>query len=132
LIGRLPRADVPALVRSADAVVCVPYYEPFGIVPLEAMACGIPPVVSAVGGLRESVLDGRTGLHVPPGDPRTLAETLGRLFGDPTRMRGLGAAGVVRARSDYGWRRVAADTARVYASVVARRSVKTFAGSPVR
>lgn len=131
-IGHLPRTDVPALLRSADAVVCVPYYEPFGIVPLEAMACGVPPVVSAVGGLRESVVDGRTGLQVPSGDPRTLAETLARLFGDPALGRRLGAAGVARVRSHYGWRRVAGETARVYGDVVAGGSVQTFAGTRVR
>jgi glycosyltransferase involved in cell wall biosynthesis len=89
-------------------------------------------VVSAVGGLRESVIDGRTGLHVPPRDPRTLADILARLFVDPARSRRLGAAGVVRARAVYGWRRIAADTARVYGEVVAGRSVQTFAGSSGR
>ena len=68
-----PRADVPALLRSADVVVCVPWYEPFGIVPLEAMACGVPVVGSAVGGLLDTVVDGVTGLLVPPRDPAATA-----------------------------------------------------------
>jgi D-inositol-3-phosphate glycosyltransferase len=118
-LGRCARADLPALLRSADAVVSVPYYEPFGIVPLEAMACAVPPVVSAVGGLRESVVDGETGRHVPPGDPRTLAETLDTLLRDPELRRRLGAAGARRARRHYAWSTVAAQTAAVYQQVLA-------------
>ncbi|MDP8971463.1 MAG: glycosyltransferase, partial [Actinomycetota bacterium] len=69
LRGRVPRRDMPVLLRSADVVVCTPWYEPFGIVPLEAMACGVPVVASAVGGLQDTVVDGITGLHVPPRRP---------------------------------------------------------------
>jgi glycosyltransferase involved in cell wall biosynthesis len=129
-LGRVCRAELPALLRSADAVVSVPYYEPFGMVPLEAMACGIPPVVSAVGGLRESVLDGETGLHVPPGDPRRLADTLGRLFADPAVARGLGDAGARRAGAVYGWPRVAAQTVAVYQQVAAEPNrARTLTGT---
>ena len=69
LLGAVARPDVPALLRSADAVVCVPWYEPFGIVPLEAMACGRPVVASAVGGIQDTVVDEVTGLLVPPRRP---------------------------------------------------------------
>ncbi|MDQ3762691.1 MAG: glycosyltransferase, partial [Actinomycetota bacterium] len=69
LVGQIARKDVPALLRSADVVVSVPWYEPFGMVPLEAMACGVPVVASAVGGHLDTVLDGRTGALVPPRDP---------------------------------------------------------------
>ena len=71
--GAVPRAQVPALIRSADVVVCTPWYEPFGITPLEAMACGVPVVASAVGGLTDTVVHGTTGLLVPPRDPAALA-----------------------------------------------------------
>ena len=73
LIGAVPRPDMPALLRSADLVVCAPWYEPFGIVPLEAMACGVPVVASAVGGFLDTVVDGATGTLVPPRRPDRLA-----------------------------------------------------------
>ena len=127
-LGRVCRDDLPALLRSADAVVSVPYYEPFGMVPLEAMACGVPPVVTAVGGLQESVVDGQTGLHVPPGDPLSLADALSRLFGDPGLARRLGAAGVRRARSVYSWPRVATRTVEVYDQVASPTALPSFIG----
>ncbi len=117
LRGRLSRESVPALMRSADAVVCVPWYEPFGIVPLEAMACGVPVVISAVGGLVDSVVDGVTGLHVPPRRPDRLAAALRSLLADPELRASLGAAGVRRARSRYGWARIADATLEAYASL---------------
>jgi type III pantothenate kinase len=117
LRGRVSRAALPALLRSADLVVSVPWYEPFGIVPLEAMACGVPVVASAVGGMIDSVVDGVTGVHVPPRDPERLAGVLGCLLDDPARRAALGAAGVRRARRLYDWNRVAAQTHDVYRSL---------------
>ncbi|MGB8997207.1 MAG: glycosyltransferase, partial [Pseudonocardiaceae bacterium] len=76
LVGQIARRDVPPLLRSADVVVSVPWYEPFGMVPLEAMACGVPVVASAVGGHLDTVLDGRTGALVAPRDPAALAQRL--------------------------------------------------------
>jgi glycosyltransferase involved in cell wall biosynthesis len=108
---------MPALLRSADLVACVPWYEPFGIVPLEAMACGRPVVATAVGGQIDSVVDGLTGAHVPPRDPDALAAALRSLLDDPERRAALGAAGVKRVRRRYGFDRIAGATARVYARV---------------
>jgi glycosyltransferase involved in cell wall biosynthesis len=105
------------LLRSADAVVCVPWYEPFGIVPLEAMACGVPVIASAVGGLVDTVVDGVTGLHVPPREPAAVAKATRRLLADPAYARALGAAGAERAKRRYSWERVAAATLDVYRQV---------------
>ncbi len=118
--GQLPREQMPALLRSCDAVICAPWYEPFGIVPLEAMACGIPVVASSVGGLIDTVVHGVTGLHIPPRDEGALAAALERLLGDPALAAALGAAGRERAAARYSWDRVAADTERVYRQVVSR------------
>jgi glycosyltransferase involved in cell wall biosynthesis len=113
-LGRVGRAELPALLRSADAVVCVPWYEPFGIVPLEAMACGVPVVASAVGGIIDSVVDGKTGVHVPPRRPAVVAEVLRDLLPDEERRRTYGAAGSARARARYSWARVAGTTLQTY------------------
>jgi len=112
--GGVARADIPALIRSAAAVVCVPWYEPFGIVPLEAMACGVPVVASAVGGLTDTVVDRATGWLVPPRDPAALARALRALLADPARRAAMGAAGRDRVEHWYTWPRVAAQTEAVY------------------
>ncbi|NEK84312.1 glycosyltransferase family 1 protein [Blastococcus saxobsidens] len=119
--GSVARADVPAWVRSADVVLAVPWYEPFGITPLEAMACGRPVVATAVGGLQDSVADGVTGDLVPPRDPARLGEVLAALLADDERRAAYGSAGVRRVRARYRWDRVVADTETVYRQVLARR-----------
>jgi glycosyltransferase involved in cell wall biosynthesis len=120
LRGPADRASVARLLRSADVVCCTPWYEPFGIVPLEAMACGTPVVAAAVGGLVDSVVDGVTGLHVPPRRPDRIAEAVGKIIGRPSFQRRLGRAGVERTRSRYGWPRVADATLEVYAAISER------------
>jgi glycosyltransferase involved in cell wall biosynthesis len=122
LLGAVARADVPALLRSADAVVCVPWYEPFGIVPLEAMACGRPVVASAVGGIQDTVVDQVTGLLVPPRRPDALAAALRTLLAAPTQALAYGIAGRDRVLARYGWDRIADATAAVYAEVLAGRA----------
>lgn len=114
--GQVPRTDMPALIRSADLVVAVPWYEPFGMVPLEAMACGVPVVASAVGGHLDTVVDGVTGALVPPRDPGALARRLTDLLADPV-LPGYGAAAAQRARSRYSWERVSRQVAAVYEQV---------------
>ncbi|MEU7526340.1 glycosyltransferase [Saccharothrix sp. NPDC042600] len=113
-IGQVSRTAMPSLLRSADLVVCVPWYEPFGIVPLEAMACGVPVVASAVGGLTDTVVDDVTGCLVPPRDPVALARAVRSLLADQGRREAFGLAGTDRVHARYTWDRVAADTARVY------------------
>ncbi|MBO0691217.1 MAG: glycosyltransferase, partial [Candidatus Dormibacteraeota bacterium] len=117
LLGPLERADVPALLRSADVVACVPWYEPFGMVAVEAMACGVPVVASAVGGQVDTVVDGVTGLHVPPRSPDEVARAIGLLLERPELRAAMGEAGVRRAHDRYRWDRVARATLGVYEDV---------------
>ncbi|HEY0618149.1 MAG TPA: glycosyltransferase [Kribbella sp.] len=119
LIGPVRREEIPGLLGSADVVVCTPWYEPFGIVPLEAMACGRAVIGSAVGGLLDTVVDGVTGIHVPPRDPDRLADVLRDLLADDERREVLGRAGAERVARNYTWAKVAADTEQVYQRIAA-------------
>ena len=121
LRGRVGRDGMPPLLRSADAVVCAPWYEPFGMVPLEAMACGVPVIATAVGGQIDSVVHGETGLHVPPRDPAALAGAVRALLARPERAAALGRAGTRRARRLYDFDRIGAATREVYAEAVRAR-----------
>ncbi len=122
-LGPVPRACVPAVMAACDVVVCVPWYEPFGIVPLEAMACGRPVVGTHVGGLKDTVVPGDTGERVAPRSPTELTGVLAGLLADPDRRAAYGRGGVERVHRLYRWEQVAARTEQIYAEVVARRSV---------
>jgi glycosyltransferase involved in cell wall biosynthesis len=118
-LGRVAHDNVPALMRSVDVVASVPWYEPFGIVPVEAMACGVPVVASAVGGHLDTVLDGVTGLLVPARAPEALSVRLRELLDDPERRAAMGRAGAAHARERYSWERIAAETEAVYEDLTA-------------
>jgi glycosyltransferase involved in cell wall biosynthesis len=132
LLGSVDHARVPDLIRAADVLVTVPWYEPFGIVPLEAMACGRPVVASAVGGLQDTVVPGRCGELVPPRRPDLLAAALRSLLADGARRAAYGAAGLRRVREHYGWDRVCAETERVYEAVLRRVTVTATAAGAAR
>ena len=122
MTGGLDHRTLPGLFHAADVVVCTPWYEPFGIVPVEAAACGRPVIGSAVGGLLDTIDDGVTGLHVPPRDPVALAAALRALRDDPGRRRRLGRAARRRAELLYSWSTVARSTLAAYRTVVIRPS----------
>lgn len=112
--GAVARHDMPPMLRSADVVACTPWYGPFGIVPLEAMACGVPVVASAVGGMLDTVVHDITGRLVAPKRPRECADAVNAVLRDTFLRRSLGLAGRDRACARYSWDRVAADTMRIY------------------
>jgi glycosyltransferase involved in cell wall biosynthesis len=114
LRGPIERERVAELLRSADAVVCTPWYEPFGIVALEAMSCAVPVIASCVGGLSDTVIDGVTGFHVAPRSPEQVSEALRRLQGDAGMRREFGRAARERAVAHYTWSEVARETLKVY------------------
>ena len=113
-LGEVPHSEMPGILRSADVVACLPKRESSGIVALEAMACGVPVVATAVGGLADTVIPDVTGRLVSPNDPRQCAEVILPILKQPFTRTSLGAAGRDRARSRYSWDRIAIDTARVY------------------
>jgi D-inositol-3-phosphate glycosyltransferase len=117
LAGAVAAREMPAWYRSADVVAATPWYEPFGLTVLEAMACGVPVVATAVGGLSDTVVDGVTGDLVEPRDPAGLGVTLRRLLADELRRMTYAAAAVDRAAHSYAWPRIAARLAVVYAGV---------------
>jgi D-inositol-3-phosphate glycosyltransferase len=122
-LGQRQRDELRTCYAAADVFVTTPWYEPFGITPLEAMACGTPVIGSAVGGIQYSVVDGVTGFHVPPHDPQALADRLMQLHDNPMLAHALGRSGIRRVRSMFTWDRVARELAEVYQSV--RRPART-------
>ncbi len=115
-LGRRSQEALPYYYATADVVVMPSLYESFGMVALEAMACGTPVVASDVGGLSFVVRDGETGYLVPENDPYILAATIGCLLRDPQLRRRLGTRGIEVAR-EYAWSRVADKIEELYASL---------------
>ncbi|HKQ30445.1 MAG TPA: glycosyltransferase [Burkholderiales bacterium] len=119
-VGRRRRAWLRFFYSAADVFVTTPWYEPFGITPVEAMACGVPVIGAAVGGIKHTVRDGETGFLVPPRDPAALACRLARLHDDRALARRMGQAACRRANKLFTWRSVGLDIAGVYERAMAR------------
>lgn len=116
-LGSKPQEQLPVYYSAADVVVVPSYYESFGMVALEAMACARPVIASRVGGLTYLVQDGVTGYHVPEGSPLALAERLEALLLDGKLRRALGENGRKVAQG-YSWERVAGEIATLYDKLV--------------
>jgi starch synthase len=128
----LPRSELVQLMSHAAVFVCPSIYEPFGLINVEAMACAVPVVATAVGGIPEIVVDGETGILVPfetggdefgsPKDPeafsRGIAERVNQLLAEPELARRMGAAGRRRALDEFTWEAVAKKTVQVYEQVM--------------
>jgi len=118
----LPVPEVVQLYSHAAVFACPSIYEPFGLINLEAMACGTPVVASRVGGIPEVVVDGETGWLVPPGDAAALAEALRGALADPARARRMGEAGRRRVEAHFSWDRIAEHTLAVYRDAIAAKA----------
>lgn len=116
--GQRARSQLRAFYGAANVFVTTPWYEPFGITPVEAMACGTPVIGTAVGGIKSTVVDGQTGFLVPPNDPEALAEKLLWLQQNPLHAERMGWAGMRRANLHYTWRTVARQVANCYETLV--------------
>jgi starch synthase len=128
----LPQHELSAVLTAGTVFVCPSVYEPLGIVNLEAMACGLPVVGTATGGIPEVVADGVTGRLVPidqlsdgtgtPTDPEIfvadLARTLTEVLADPALAAQMGRAGRVRAEEMFSWGQIAASTREIYAGLL--------------
>ena len=113
----VPREDLPQWYRAAD-LVCVPSYsESFGLVALEAQACGTPVVATAVGGLRTAIADGISGVLVDGHDPRAWSSVLARLIQEPQR-RVLLSMGAIEHASHFGWDATSRGTLDIYDRVL--------------
>jgi D-inositol-3-phosphate glycosyltransferase len=120
--GRRSREFLKLYYSAADLFVTTPWYEPFGITPLESMACGTPVIGADVGGIRYSVADGETGCLVPPQDPEALAVRAAQLLRDPPTLRAMGRNAIVRVNSQFTWRKVTRSIAGLYEQVLAGRA----------
>ena len=120
--GRRSREFLKLYYNAADVFVTTPWYEPFGITPLEAMACGTPVVGADVGGIKYSVADGFTGSLVPPNDADALAAALAKLFRAPDLRKELGRNAIERVHEQFTWAKVTASIAALYEDVLEGRS----------
>jgi glycosyltransferase involved in cell wall biosynthesis len=112
--GEVAEADLPALLCSADVMVSATSYDPTGLAAIRAMSCGLPVVASAVGGQRDAVIDGITGLLVAPDSPAMLVQRLRSLLARPAMMQAYGIAAADRTRSRYCVDRIGQETAAAY------------------
>ena len=129
-VGRRIRSELRNYYSAADVFVTTPWYEPFGITPLEAMACGTPVIGAAVGGIKHTVIDEVTGYLVSPKDPDAVAERLARFHRNAELARAFGRAGIRHVRANYTWEQIARQMTAVYASALRppRALVETSSG----
>src|SRR5579863_1475352 len=122
VVGGPARPELPrngdyvllALLRSADLVVSTCQYEPAGTTSLQAMACGTPVLAPPVGGHLDAVVNGTTGILIPPGRPTVLAQRIRQLLAHPILIEAYGVAAADRVKSRYSWDRIANETLAVY------------------
>lgn len=117
-VGRRGREALKYYYSAADVFVTTPWYEPFGITPVEAMACGTPVVGSNVGGIKFTVRDSETGYLVPPNDPDALAERLAHLYANPKLMSLFSRQAIQRVNDLFTWRKVTTAIAALYEEVL--------------
>lgn len=121
--GRRDRRWLRYFYSAADVFITTPWYEPFGITPVEAMACGTPVIGSNVGGLKYTVRHCRTGFLVPPNDPSAIGMRLAQLYRRPRLLDRMRRAAIQRANRLFTWERVTHELANVLEQVLVRQPV---------
>jgi len=119
--GRKKREDLKYYYNAADIFITTPWYEPFGITPLEAMACGTPVIGSNVGGIKYTVLDGETGFLVPPNNPYALAHKIHELLYNPALLKSMKKNAIQRVNSQFTWNQVANQVSIIYERILLTR-----------
>lgn len=122
-MGKRQPDELRYYYSAGDVVVTTPWYEPFGLTPLEGMACGRPVVGSAVGGISYTIADGQTGLLVPPRAPKALAAALARLLRNTELRARMGQAARKRVEHEFTWPTVAERTAALYQAISQRQAI---------
>ena len=120
-VGKRQQDMLRYYYSAGDVAVTTPWYEPFGLTPLEAMACGRPVIGSAVGGITFTVADGTTGFLVPPRDPASLADRLYQLLSQPALGERMGKAARARVEREFTWSTVAHRTDLLYQALLSPR-----------
>ncbi len=120
-IGKRQSEELRDYYCAGDVAVTTPWYEPFGLTPLEAMACGRPVIGSAVGGITYTIKDGETGFLVPPRDPEALADRLQQLLSQPELCTQMGLAARKRVEREFTWSITAMRTGALYETLLAER-----------
>ncbi|MBW4690990.1 MAG: glycosyltransferase [Lyngbya sp. HA4199-MV5] len=118
-VGRQGREVLKYYYSAADVFITTPWYEPFGITPIEAMACGTPVIGANVGGIKFTVRDGETGYLVPPNEPMAIAERLAYLYQQPQLLATFRQQAIKRANELFTWQTVANTMATLYEHVIA-------------
>ncbi len=121
-VGRKRRELLKYYYSAADIFLTTPLYEPFGITPLEAMACGTPVIGSHVGGVKFTVKDGETGLLVPPDQPQAIALAIAYLYQNPKICNSLSRQAIQRANALFTWEQVTSDVAVLYEKVIRQKT----------
>jgi D-inositol-3-phosphate glycosyltransferase len=122
-IGPRDRDLLKYYYAAADVFITTPWYEPFGITPLEAMACGTPVIGSNVGGVKYSVADNITGALVPPNDPQALAQKLFELINDQNKLQQMGQNAIEHVNTNFTWKKVAEQVGALYRRLTTKRNI---------
>ncbi len=125
--GRKNRNVLRYYYSAADIFITTPWYEPFGITPLEAMACGTPVIGANVGGIKYSVKEGKTGYLIPPKNPQALAVKVNYLLSNPVLIKKMQASALKRVHHLFTWAQVAGSMAKIYENVIEKYAHKTNA-----
>ena len=116
--GRKTRDQLKYYYAAADIFITTPWYEPFGITPLEAMACGTPVIGANVGGIKYSVIDGKTGALVSPHDPPGLAVKIAEFLSDKNTLKLMGKNAIRRVNQYFTWAKVAIKVNNLYNKIL--------------